>query len=862
MTLRARLTTAFLAVVLSPVLLGAFFVGTMVSKLSHERATERLAVAAGSVRTSVGSLCGQLRAVAEGVAAAPADQRLATAERMVAAGLAGGVHIDTGVDGVTTAQAPAPPWADCAGPDPQVRPDAVAGFEALSARVPLAGANGEPTGIVSAALTVDGDLIRRLAQASGAQLTLLPGAGVPAGASAADPDLAADPDGTLGEPDGTADTIDDADDTENDAGGIGGMPGAVPGGIGAIGPGGTGTNGAPAGTGANGQAVAGAGADSAAAGVAAGQPGDLTGGALPVDPTADGPGGADSLAAPGDTATNGAAGVDAAQGTGVAGDEPVGGDFGREVDLAPAPEETAPGGPVHTTMLGADAATISGYAGKLGDGATGSADNGHLVARIGPVAGEPQPLAVSLTARPPTGLYLLLTLVVLITAGVAVTVAWWLAKTATEPVVELAAAADRVAGGDLDARVPVRGNDEIGRMATAFNHMTRELHTYVAALTASRDQLRGHLGVLGDTLSSTHDLDRILRVILQTARHATGASAGMVLLADPATGALVGQCTEGLPEQWTTGERGTLRVPYGLGLTGSVAATGVPRLGRVERDGPRLDPGEPDCRTYMVVPFSAPGLGEASSFPQPGALPAARGVLALYDRLGRDEFDDSDLVTLRTFAGQAAVAVDNVRVHEEAQRLSVTDPLTGLFNYRSLRESLRRESERAVRFGRRLCVLALDLDRFKEINDTYGHAAGDAVLAEFAQRIRYEIREVDVAFRHGGEEFVVLLPETDEVGGVAVAERLCDAVRREPIIVPARDGGADLYVNVTVSIGLAVLPDHGSQGAGVLQAADEALYAAKAAGRDTFQVALPGGILCPSGGASSSPQAPRQARGR
>ncbi|WP_246158289.1 GGDEF domain-containing protein [Catellatospora sichuanensis] len=835
MTLRARLTTAFLAVVLSPVLLGAFFVGTMVSKLSHERATERLAVAAGSVRTSVGALCGQLRAVAEGVAAAPADQRLATAERMVAAGLAGGVHIDTGVDGATTAQAPAPPWADCAGPDPQVRPDAVAGFEALSARVPLAGPNGEPTGTVSAALTVDGDLVRRLAQASGAQLTLLPGAGVPAGALTADPDLATDdsepgatvdPDGDA--TDGTGDGTGDIGDAEDGTGGIGGMPGAVPGGIGAH------------------------------TGAAAGQPGDLTGGALPVDPTADGPGANDAVAAPG-------GGGPAADGSGPAAlpaEGPVGGEFGREVDLAPAPEDPGAGGPVHTTMLGADAATISAYAGKLGDGATGSADNGHLVARVGPVAGEPLPLAVSLPARPPTGLYLLLTLVVLITAAAAVTVAWWLAKTATEPVVELAAAADRVAGGDLDARVPVRGNDEIARMATAFNHMTRELHTYVAALTASRDQLRGHLGVLGDTLSSTHDLDRILRVILQTARHATGASAGMVLLADPATGALVGQCTEGLPEQWTTGERGTLRVPYGLGLTGLVAATGVPRLGRVERDGPRLDPGEPDCRTYMVVPFSAPGLGEANSFPQPGALPAARGVLALYDRLGRDEFDDSDLVTLRTFAGQAAVAVDNVRVHEEAQRLSVTDPLTGLFNYRSLRESLRRESERAVRFGRRLCVLALDLDRFKEINDTYGHAAGDAVLAEFAQRIRYEIREVDVAFRHGGEEFVVLLPETDEVGGVAVAERLCESVRREPIIVPARDGGPDLYVNITVSIGLAVLPDHGQQGAGVLQAADEALYAAKAAGRDTFQVAAPGGVLCPSGGASSSPQAPRQARGR
>ncbi|BCJ72241.1 hypothetical protein CS0771_17850 [Catellatospora sp. IY07-71] len=800
MTLRARLTTAFLAVVLSPVLIGALFVGTMVSKLTHERATERLTVAAGSVRTSVGALCGQLRAVAEGVAAAPADQRLATAQRMVSAGLADGVHIDNGVDGATTAQAPAPPWADCAGPDPQVVSDAVAGFEALSARVPVAGPGGEPTGTVSAAIAVDGDLVRRLAQASGAQLTLLPGTGlIPgAGAAAPEPDLAELPDDTF------------ADDAAED--GVGATLGDAVGEL---------------------------------AGAAAGDVTGAAAGGLPVDdPTADGP--------------NQPLGDPAAM-AGEPGDEAG----PQTVPLEPEPAAPPAGaGPVHTTMLGSDAATITGYAATLGEGAVGAAGNGHLVARLGPVPGEPLPLAVSLPARPPTGLYLLLTVVVLVTAAVAVTVAWWLARTATEPVVELALAADRVAGGDLDARVPVRGNDEIGRLATAFNHMTRELHTYVAALTASRDQLRGHLGVLGDTLSSTHDLDRILRVILQTARHATGASAGVVLLADPATGALVGQCTEGLSEQWTTGERGTLRVPYGLGLTGSVAATGVPRIGRVEHDGPRLDPGEPDCRTYMVVPFSAPGLGEASAFPQPGALPAARGVLALYDRLGRDEFDDSDLVTLRTFAGQAAVAVDNVRVHEEAQRLSVTDPLTGLFNYRSLRDSLRRESERAARFGRRLCVLALDLDRFKEINDSYGHAAGDAVLAEFAQRIRYEIREVDVAFRHGGEEFVVLLPETDEVGGVAVAERLCDAVRREPIVVPARDGGADLYIKVTVSIGLAVLPDHGQQGAAVLQAADEALYAAKAAGRDTFQVAALGGLLMASGGASSSPQAPRQARGR
>jgi diguanylate cyclase (GGDEF)-like protein len=270
----------------------------------------------------------------------------------------------------------------------------------------------------------------------------------------------------------------------------------------------------------------------------------------------------------------------------------------------------------------------------------------------------------------------------------------------------------------------------------------------------------------------------------------------------------------------------------------------------------------------------------------------ALGVLALYDRLGSDEFDDTDLVTLRTFAGHAAVAVDNVRVHEEVQRLSLTDPLTGLWNYRYLRESIRREVERASRFGRMLSVLALDLDRFKEVNDTYGHAAGDAVLAEFARRIRGEVREVDLAFRQGGEEFVVLLPETDARGAAIVAERLGAVVRNTPIAVEAHPGSTlastRALISVTVSIGIAVYPDHATTAPQVLDAADEALYAAKASGRDTYQVAVAGvrpavqEIPVPAraaspedglpwagerpgrrpGGASSGPHPPRQSRGR
>ncbi|GAA5193077.1 hypothetical protein GCM10023322_54080 [Rugosimonospora acidiphila] len=501
---------------------------------------------------------------------------------------------------------------------------------------------------------------------------------------------------------------------------------------------------------------------------------------------------------------------------------------------------------------------VADVAAGLPDGETGRTA-GRYVRRLTPAADEPLPLAISTPGPGVGGLGPILAGAVALAATIALGVAWWLARGTTRPLAELAGAVDRAAGGDLSARAPVRGLDEIGRLAATFNRMTREMQAYVGALTASRDQLRGHLDMLGRTLSSTHDLHRILGVILQTARAVTGARSGAVLLVEQ--DALVG-ISDDLP----------LRVPLGTGLLGSVAATGTPLRGRVGRDGPALVPEEPTCLTYVAVPLRGPD--------------SVRGVLALYDRLGADEFDDADVATLRTFAGQAAIAVENVRMHEEAQRLSHTDPLTGLYNYRTLNEALRREVERAGRFGHQLCVLVLDLDRFKEVNDSFGHAAGDAVLVEFARRVRAEIREVDLAFRHGGEEFVLLLPETDAPGGITVAERLCAAIGGTPMVVPPRLPDSRVHkpagrVPVTVSVGVAVFPDDGTSGPAVMEAADDALYAAKAAGRNTCRaaggdadlIASPAPGLSTGGapelvaggggsGASTGPHAPRQSRGR
>jgi diguanylate cyclase (GGDEF)-like protein len=497
-------------------------------------------------------------------------------------------------------------------------------------------------------------------------------------------------------------------------------------------------------------------------------------------------------------------------------------------------------------------------------------DGGRYVRSLLPIPGQPLPLVISVTGGDPSGLYVILLGTVLLVAAGAVVVARWLARSTTRPLAGLAWAADRVADGDLDTRVPVLRTDELGRLAGTFNRMTRELQAYVQALTASRDQLRNHLAILGDTLSSTHDLHRILEVILQTALSATGARAGVVLTVDPADKTLVARVAEGLSGRWDVpeSELPSLRIPVGAGVLGAVAATGEPRRGICGLGGSALE--EPPCQTYVAVPICAPAtVGDPlmpGDPPIPGT-PATLGVLALYDRLGSDQFDDTDLSTLRTFAGQAGVAVQNVRLHEEAQRLSLTDPLTGLWNYRYLRESLRREVERASRFGRMLTVLVLDLDHFKEVNDTYGHAAGDAVLGEFARRLRVGLREVDVAFRQGGEEFVVLLPETDAFGGAIVAERLGAAIRDLPVVISSRRRAVD-RIPISVSIGIAVYPEHGSSAQQVLDAADDALYAAKSAGRDTYRLAevvsaaVPDGQFDQAGTAPGGPQPPRQVRGR
>lgn len=178
------------------------------------------------------------------------------------------------------------------------------------------------------------------------------------------------------------------------------------------------------------------------------------------------------------------------------------------------------------------------------------------------------------------------------------------------------------------------------------------------------------------------------------------------------------------------------------------------------------------------------------------------------------------------------VARELDRALREQEPLAVTDGLTELYNRRFFEEVLRLEAERATRAGGPLSVLVVDLDRFKRINDTHGHEAGDAVLQQVARRLTLAIRPSDVLARNGGEEFVVLLPGADAEVAQEVAERVRRSIAEQPFTLSGRGRGDTIGLQVTASVGGAAHPAHTARPEELIHVADRALHSAKAAGRN------------------------------
>lgn len=425
------------------------------------------------------------------------------------------------------------------------------------------------------------------------------------------------------------------------------------------------------------------------------------------------------------------------------------------------------------------------------------------------------------TPVPRAPVFAFLLLLFLPSVAVAAGLGWLLAGGIVAPVERAAEVARAVAAGDLDRQLAPTGGRELEDLATSLNTMSAELAARLDELERSRDELRGSLSRLGETLSSSLDLNRTLSVVVETAMDTLGADRAALLLFTPERDALYPKVGRGIGED-------PPRLRVGEGLIGWVAATGTAvRLPADAETAPGRIAGEPAAAQQLAVPMMARGR--------------VIGVLTLLRNDPEPEFSQRDLDTIRSFATQASVAIENVMLHREAQRLSVTDTLTGLWNFRYFQLQAERELQSAARFERPLTLLIVDIDHFKPINDQYGHQVGDHVLAAVAHRIRNSTRVPDVVARYGGEEFVVLLPGTDLAGGVVTAERIREGVGGSPIVVPADDD--ERAIVVTCSVGVAAFPEHGASVAALLRSADAAMYTAKSRGRNRVVSAAAAGVL-------------------
>jgi diguanylate cyclase (GGDEF)-like protein len=237
----------------------------------------------------------------------------------------------------------------------------------------------------------------------------------------------------------------------------------------------------------------------------------------------------------------------------------------------------------------------------------------------------------------------------------------------------------------------------------------------------------------------------------------------------------------------------------------------------------------------VIVTVFAVGLAAAAAV----GLGLARSILDPLRLLkdGADQFRAGDLshripLSSRDEFGQLGGTFNTMaeklqKDQAELADLSHRDGLTGLDNYREFRRQLSEEAQRSLRYGRPFSLLMLDLDHFKQVNDTYGHLAGDEALRSLAGLIRREVRPVDRIARYGGEEFAIILPETATAGALATAERIREILATRPIPV-----NGEREVTLTVSIGVGTYPDDADTEERLVGAADQALYVAKNGGRN------------------------------
>ncbi len=229
------------------------------------------------------------------------------------------------------------------------------------------------------------------------------------------------------------------------------------------------------------------------------------------------------------------------------------------------------------------------------------------------------------------------------------------------------------------------------------------------------------------------------------------------------------------------------------------------------------------------------------------------GVLTLIDNTVKTGLHPPGLKQLAVTVGETIkLSLSNLKLRDELRSQAIHDPLTGLFNRRYLDETLPRELNRAQRISAPLCVVMLDIDGFKQFNDSFGHGPGDLLLSEFADVLRKHLRKSDISCRYGGDEFVLVMPDSSIADTQQRVEQIRVFLKELQQVQQAGTGGL-----ITLSAGIASMPEHGSTESELLRAADEAMYTAKQAGGDRSAIHIPARnpslISPPNGGGRHSP---------
>ncbi|MHB8419019.1 MAG: sensor domain-containing diguanylate cyclase [Myxococcales bacterium] len=341
--------------------------------------------------------------------------------------------------------------------------------------------------------------------------------------------------------------------------------------------------------------------------------------------------------------------------------------------------------------------------------------------------------------------------------------------------------------------------------------LLRELKRTVDELAAFNE--------IGKTLTSTLDIREVLRIIMQKVSELLKPQNWSLLLVDEKKNELYFEIAVGEGASTIKG----LRIQMGEGIAGWVAREGVPVTVSDVRGDPRFsnrfdEVAHFNTRAVLAVPLRCKGR--------------TLGVIEVINGGAAQDFTEDDMRTLASIADYAAIALENARNFQRIEELTVVDDHTGLFNSRYLYRQLEVETVRARRFGHPLSIVFLDLDRFKVVNDTYGHQLGSLLLREVGAVLLSTLRTIDVATRYGGDEFVVLLPETDRAQGRLAADRLRQALSDRYFL---KDQG--LAIRVTASFGVATFPDDASSADELMRQADLAMYAVKEGGRDGVRLA-------------------------